>query len=130
MNLSFIQLKMLRQYLRHTKRSIPGDAREKSNNLQMSLKVKKLLTQCKSYKFFNHFSVYIQVDLYSYTYLLREEGEDEGVLDPSQDLIEEAELLMIGDNEKAKLFKGVLARHFFRGMVSVSLSTTQYFLFP
>ena len=46
--------------------------------------------------------------------------EDEGVLDPSQELIEEAELLMIGDNEKARLFKGFLARHFFRGMVSVS----------
>ena len=53
----------------------------------------------------------------------REEGdvEDEGVLDPSQELIEEAELLMIGDNEKARLFKGFLARHFFRGIVSVSL---------
>ena len=50
-----------------------------------------------------------------------EDVEDEGVLDPSQELIEEAELLMIGDNEKARLFKGFLARHFFRGMVSVSL---------
>ena len=49
-----------------------------------------------------------------------EDVEDEGVLDPSQELIEEAELLMIGDNEKARLFKGFLARHFFRGMVSVS----------
>ena len=50
-----------------------------------------------------------------------EDVEDEGVLDPSQELIEEAELLMIGDNEKARLFKGFLARQFFRGMVSVSL---------
>ena len=49
-----------------------------------------------------------------------EDVEDEGVLDPSEELIEEAELLMIGDNEKARLFKGFLARHFFRGMVSVS----------
>ena len=49
-----------------------------------------------------------------------EDVEDEGVLYPSQELIEEAELLMIGDNEKARLFKGFLARHFFRGMVSVS----------
>ena len=50
----------------------------------------------------------------------KEDVEDEGVLDPSQELIEEAELLMIGDNEKTRLFKGFLVRHFFRGMVSVS----------
>ena len=34
-----------------------------------------------------------------------EDVEDEGVLDPSQELIKEAELLMIGDNEKARLFR-------------------------
>ena len=43
-----------------------------------------------------------------------------GGIDPSIEQTEDARLLMIGDNEKAKLFRGFLARHFFRGMVEVS----------
>ena len=48
----------------------------------------------------------------------REEEDEgsEGELDLSIELI----LLMIGDNQKADLFQGFLAKHFFRGMVKVS----------
>ena len=40
--------------------------------------------------------------------------------DPSVELREAAKLLLIGDNQKAELFQGFLAKHFFRGMVEVS----------
>ena len=52
----------------------------------------------------------------------REEEDEgsEGELDPSVELREPAKLLMIGDNQKAELFQGFLAKHFFRGMVKVS----------
>ena len=51
----------------------------------------------------------------------REEDErSEGELDPSVELREAAKLLLIGDNQKAELFQGFLAKHFFRGMVEVS----------
>ena len=51
----------------------------------------------------------------------REEEDEgsEGELDPSIELREPAKLLMIGDNQKADLFQGFLAKHFFRGMVKV-----------
>ena len=50
----------------------------------------------------------------------REEDDlqDEGEIDPSIEQTEDARLLMIGDNEKAKLFRGFLARQ--GGMVEVS----------
>ena len=53
---------------------------------------------------------------------LQEEEDEgsEGELDPSVELREPAKLLMIGDNQKADLFQGFLAKHFFRGMVKVS----------
>ena len=52
----------------------------------------------------------------------REEEDEgpEGELDPSIEFREPAKLLMIGDNQKADLFQGFLAKHFFRGMVKVS----------
>ena len=52
----------------------------------------------------------------------REEEDEgsEGELDLSIELREPAKLLMIGDNQKADIFQGFLAKHFFRGMVKVS----------
>ena len=58
-----------------------------------------------------------------FTFKFHREEEDEGSegeLDPSIELREPAKLLMIGDNQKADLFQGFLAKHFFRGMVQVS----------
>ena len=56
-----------------------------------------------------------------------DDEEDEGALDPSIKLCATAELLMIGSNEKAKLFDGFLARHFFRGIASVSFNKNLLF---
>ena len=44
-----------------------------------------------------------------------------GELDPSIELRGVAKPLKIGDNPKAELFQSFLARHFFRGLVEVSL---------
>ena len=49
---------------------------------------------------------------------LREEGEEgeEGFLDEGENLKEITRSLLMVDNNKAELFGGYLARHFFRGV--------------
>ena len=51
------------------------------------------------------------------------EGE-EGFIDPSLNLKEVTKDLLMVDDEKAELFQGYLARHFFRGVASVRIFFT------
>ena len=44
----------------------------------------------------------------------------EGQEDPDDNLSDVAKALLLSDNQKAKLFEGFLARHFFRGVALVS----------